>query len=43
MLLSFHSATKTQKDIGDEVAALLVTAGVALAVYVLLKAAFADK
>jgi DNA-binding transcriptional regulator YiaG len=40
LLNSFHKATQSDSDIGETVATLLVTAGVALALYTLLQAAF---
>lgn len=43
LLLSFRQASQARKDIGKEVQTLLVTAGVALAIYVLLRAAFSKK
>ena len=43
MLDSFRRANKADADIGEAVAALLVTAGVAVALYALLKAAFDKK
>lgn len=43
LLNSFQKATKSQVDIGETVATLLVTAGVALALFALLGAAFGKK
>jgi len=40
MLQSFTKARQNQPDIGDVVVGLLVGAGVALAIYAILKAAF---
>lgn len=40
MLQSFRKATKNKPDIGAIIAGVLVGAGVALAIYLLLKAAF---
>ena len=42
LLQSFRKARVTQADIGESVANLLASAGVALALYYLLKAAFDD-
>ncbi len=43
LLNSFQKATKSQADIGETVATLLVTAGVALALFALLQAAFGKR
>jgi transcriptional regulator with XRE-family HTH domain len=43
LLSSFGDAGRARKQIGDEVASLLLTAGVAAAIYVLLKAAMGDE
>ena len=43
LLDSFRRARAAQKDIGGEVANLLVTAGVAFALFAVLKAAFGKK
>jgi len=42
LLDSFGKASSTETQIGDEVANLLLTAGVAVALYALLKAAFGE-
>lgn len=39
LLQSFHDASAAERDIGEEVARLLVTAGVVAAIFVLLQAA----
>ncbi len=43
LLGSFQKAAKSKTDIGEAVATLLVTAGVALALFALLEAAFGKK
>jgi transcriptional regulator with XRE-family HTH domain len=43
LLRSFQAAQKRDSEIGDEVGRLLVAAGVAVALYHLLKAAFGGK
>jgi len=43
LLDSFAKARKAQKSIGQEVGELLLTAGVVVALYTLLEAAFGDK
>jgi len=43
LLESFRKATNSKQNIGDEVEKLLVTAGVVLALYALLRAAFREK
>jgi transcriptional regulator with XRE-family HTH domain len=43
LLCSFGTATVKEPEIGDTIATLLVTAGVALALYALLEAAFGKK
>ena len=43
LLESFGKASRTETQIGDEVANLLLTAGVAVALYALLKAAFGEE
>ena len=43
LLDSFAKAQAAQKQIGDEVGSLLVTAGVAVALFALLSAAFGKK
>lgn len=43
LLQSFRKAAQSRKDVGATVAQVLVTAGVALALFVLLKAAFEDQ
>lgn len=43
LIESFQVASDKQVDIGETVAGLLVTAGVAFALFALLDAAFADK
>lgn len=42
LLQSFAKASQEEEKIGDEVESTLVTAGVAVALYVLLRAAFND-
>ena len=42
LLNSFAKARRAQKTIGDEVAGLLLSAGVVVALYKLLEAAFGD-
>jgi transcriptional regulator with XRE-family HTH domain len=42
LIESFAKARKSNRDIGDEVAKLLVTAGVVVALFVLLEAAVGD-
>jgi putative transcriptional regulator len=43
MLLSFRKARASQPDVGQVVAGLLVSAGVAFALYALLSAAFGEE
>jgi len=43
LLSSFAKARRAQKTIGEEVAELLLTAGVVVALYTLLEAAFGDE
>lgn len=43
LLQSFQKAGAAKKQIGDDVGNLLMTAGVAVALFVLLKAAFEEK
>jgi putative transcriptional regulator len=43
LLNSFAKARRAQKTIGDEVAELLLSAGVVVALYKLLQAAFGDE
>jgi transcriptional regulator with XRE-family HTH domain len=43
MLQTFQRAAASRNDIGETVATLLVTAGVAIALYALLEAAFRKK
>jgi transcriptional regulator with XRE-family HTH domain len=43
LLASFRKAASANPDVGEAVAQLLLTAGVVLALFVLLKAAFGDK
>lgn len=43
MLESFRKAKTARTEIGDQVATLLLTAGVAIALFALLEAAFSEK
>lgn len=43
LITSFGKASQNKENIGSEVGALLVTAGVVVAIYALLHAAFGDK
>lgn len=43
LILSFRRAREKQRNVGETAAGLLVTAGVALALFVLLDAAFGQK
>lgn len=43
LIASFGKASRSQSDIGSEVSTLLVTAGVVVAIYALLHAAFGEQ